>query len=53
LEIRHAIESAHDRVDRDDVLPRKSLEQEIEPARADRLFGGHPVFEEQAHARIS
>jgi len=31
MEIRHAIESAHDRVDRDDVLPRKSLEQEIEP----------------------
>ena len=32
MEIRHAIEGTYDRVDRDDALPRKSLEQEIELA---------------------
>src|SRR5712691_7384993 len=53
VETREQIDRAHDVVDRNDVLPGETRQQEIQLAPARRFLRGGPILDEQAHFRLS
>ena len=53
VETREQIDRAHDVVDRNDVLPGETRQQEIQLASARRFSRGGPILDEQAHFRLS
>src|SRR5882672_5906945 len=53
VEIRKHIDRTYDVVDRNEVLPRKTRQQEVQLASASRLSRGGPILDEQTHVRIS